>query len=238
MQKPKKEKPTAQETALAQVSAHQWADYVERFRPAEAEMIKRAEFTAGERAQVTGEVAADAAAAFKGQTRATHAAGGATGAKVGSGKSKFSLAADAAAAGEAKGVGQAMAVAGGIEDENAQKVRITGLGRQVATAVTADTSRGARRATRLALAASEARFQSKLDTVNAVAGVAGAAASKYKSHLDKKKANKAFTTEELAKLDASGMGISGFDFGETDLAKRSFGQMPNPFAGWTPDLGG
>jgi len=175
---PSKEQPTASERALAAVSQSQWTDYVERFRPAEAAMIKKAQLTEGERAQVKGEVAADTAAAFKGLSRDTVAKGAQSGANVSSGKTKLSLAGDAIAQGEVRGVGQAVAETGAEIDAEQQKLRIVGHGRQVATDVTSNLSRGAQRATSLALAASQARFQRNLDTVDAVASVAGAATRK------------------------------------------------------------
>ena len=86
MAKAKKVGPTAQERALSDVSLSSWNDYVERFRPAEAALIKKAEFTAGEKAQVKGEASADTHAAFAGLSRDTVAKGGQAGADVNSGK--------------------------------------------------------------------------------------------------------------------------------------------------------
>jgi hypothetical protein len=178
-------------------------------------LIKKAEFTAGERAQVKGEVAADTAAAFKGLTRSTVASGEATGADVSSGKTKLALAANTRGAGKAKGQGQAAAETGGEIDQSMQQLRIAGFGRGIATGVTSDLSREARRATRLALAESEARFQRNQDLVNAGASIAGAAAYRVKNR-------KKPTTEESVALDR-------FDV-ETDLGLRTFQQQTtNPF---------
>ena len=179
MAKPKKVGPTQQERALADVSGQQWADYVERFRPAEAALIRKAEFTAGEKAQVKGEVAGDTAAAFAGLARDTVAKGGAAGANVNYGKTKLSLAANANAAGTAKGVGQALAVAGGEVDSSMQKLGITAMGRGIAHEATANLSRGAQRATSLAIAASQAKFERNQALVEGVATIAGAATKKY-----------------------------------------------------------
>ena len=183
--KPKKQGPTASETALADVSQQQWADYVERFRPAEAALIRKAQFTAGEKAQVKGEVAADTAAAFSGLTRDTIAKGGAAGAKVGSGKTKLALAADTRAAGTAKGVGQGLAVVGGEVDSQMKKLGIAATGRGIARETTANLSRGAQRATSLALAASQAKFERNQALVEGVSTVAGAAVRKYQLNKEK-----------------------------------------------------
>ncbi len=176
---PDKPQATEQEKALADVSAAQWTDYVERFRPAEAALIRKAELTKGERAQVKGEVAADTATAFAGLSRSTVATGQQAGANVSSGKTKLGLAGDAEAAGVARGVGQAAAETGAEVDAEQQKLRIAGFGRKVATDVTANLSRGAQRATSLALAASEARFQRNQGLIDGVSAVAGAATRKF-----------------------------------------------------------
>ncbi len=181
MKAPKKVQASAQERALADMVASQWTDYVERFRPAEVALIKQAQLTKGERAQVKGEVAGDTAAAFKGLTRNTLSSGEQTGADVNSGKTKLSLAGDADAAGQATGLGQALAITGAEIDAEQQKVRITGFGRNLATDATANLSRGAQRATRTALAASESRFQLNQARIDAVSAVAGAGVAKYKS---------------------------------------------------------
>jgi len=228
---PKKQKPTAQEQALAQVSSAQWTDYKARFRPAEEALAKNAELTSGERARVKGEVSADTAAAFKGMTRSTITAGAQAGAQASSGKTKLSLAADASAAGKARGVGQAVAETGAEIDEQGRQLQIAGFGRGVAQNVTANMSRGAQRATRLALAASEAKFQRNEANLAAVASVAGAATRKWGSDLlntDKKRLKKA------------GMDVKPFDFSSMDedpLRYRSpdanvMGSY-DPFAGMT-----
>ena len=224
MKSPKKQGPTAEETALREVSSQQWNDYVERFQPAEAALIKKAEFTAGEKAQVKGEVAGDVAAAFKGATRNTVSSHGAGGADVSSGKTKLSLAADASAAGTAKGVGQGIAVAGGQVDSDQMKLKIAGIGRGVAHAATADLSREARGATRLALAASQARFEKNQAIVEGVATVAGAATKKFQLHNEGKKDAKKFS-DEFGDFDVS---LPDIGFGDRSTP-INFG--PNPFVG-------
>ena len=223
MKSPEKQGPTAQETATADVSSQTWADYVERYRPAEAALIRKAEFTAGEKAQVKGEVAADTAAAFKGASRSSISANEQAGASAASGKSKLALAADAIAQGTAAGVGKGMAVAGGNVDQDQMNLKIAGFGRGVAQDATANMSRGAQRATRLALAASQARFEKNQATVNAVAGVAGAAAAKFKSNYDKKKSANEFDAEF-----GSGYDMPEVEFGFGDRSKPLPG-MPKGF---------
>jgi len=178
MRAPAKVGPTASERALADVSSQQWNDYVARFRPAEAALIKKAEFTAGEKAQVKGEASADTAASFAGLARDTISKGKQAGGDANSGRTKFSLAADAESAGTAKGLAQGAAVTGGELDSEGQKLKIAGFGRKVATDVTANLSRGAQRATALAIADSQAKYERNAAMAEAVAGIAGAATRK------------------------------------------------------------
>ena len=220
---PKKQGPTAAETALAEVSSAQWNDYVARFRPAEAALAKDAELTKGEIARVKGEVSADTEAAFKGLTRATIASGEAAGADVSSGKTKLSLAANADAKGTAKGVGQSVAKTGAEIDSQGRRVQIAGFGRGVATDVTRNLSRGAQRATGLALAESNARFQTQLARNDAFATVAGGAAAKFRSIRENK-------------LDGDlveGVEIPAFKTGDSTLGadafKRAGGDPFSPF---------
>lgn len=200
---PKKQGPSAQERALADVSKAQWNDYVKRFRPAEAALAKDAQLTAGERARVKGEVAADSEAAFKGLTRATVAGGTAAGAKADSSKTKLSLAANADAKGAARGVGQSIAETGAEIDAQQRAVQIAGFGRGVATDVTRNLSRGARRATQLALMSADARFQTNLARTDAISSVAGAATRKFGPGILKKfKGDAVDVSKELSVFSA------------------------------------
>lgn len=179
MKAPPKEKATAGELALKDVSRQKEADYQSRFRPAERALIKDAELTKGERAQVKGEASADTAAAFKGMDRSTISAGAQAGAQGSSGKTKLSLAADAATAGQVGGIGQAMAEAGAEVDSQGRQIQAVGFGRDVSQRVTANLNREGVRATNLALAASEARMMKNTARLDAAASVAGAATRKY-----------------------------------------------------------
>lgn len=170
---------TPEEIELRRVSGAQWNDYVSRFRPAEAALAKSVELTAGERAQVKGEVSADTAAAFKGLSRETISATGQAGADVSSGKTKLSLAGNTQAAGRSRGVGQAIAETGAEIDETSKQLGLVALGRDIATDVTSDLSRGARRATGLALAESAAKRAKNEALLGAFSTVAGAATRKF-----------------------------------------------------------
>lgn len=210
MKSPKKMKATAGERQLQRQSVAQYADYVARFRPAEIALAKKAELTGGERAQVKGEVSGDVASAFKGLSRSTVSSSGQAGADVSSGKTKFGLAADATAAGEAKGLGQAVAIAGAEIDETQQKIGITAIGRDLAHDATANLSQGARRATSLALAASQARFETNLATTNAAFAVAGAATKRFGQEfkLRKSKANVAGMRKDVSGLSLPKVDLS------------------------------
>lgn len=171
--------PTAAETALAEVSKARWDVYVEDFRPAEIALAQNAELTKGEKARVKGEVSADTAAAFKGLARSTIAAGAASGANVASGKTKFSLATDAAAAGATKGLGQTAAITGAELDAEGKQLQIVQFGHDVASNTIANLSRGAQRATTVALAAADAKFERNNARLSAVTTIAGAVSERY-----------------------------------------------------------
>ena len=179
MAKAPKARETPEERALKEVSIAQWNDYVNLYQPAEAELMKRAELTAGELASVKGQASADTAAAFKGLTRSTQAASEASGADLSSGKSKFSLAADADARGTAGGLSQVAAEIGAKSQADKQQAGIVALGRQVAADVTADMSAGARRASRVSMAQAAGKYERNAAAIGAAATVAGAAYRKW-----------------------------------------------------------
>lgn len=185
MKKPKKQGPTAEEKALQEVSIGQWNDYVARFRPAEAELARRAEFTRGEKLAAEGMAGADAAAAFKGLTRDTIASQKIAGADASSGRTKFALAGNAEAKGKATGLAAAAASTGQKIQSDAERLGITAIGRGVASGTTSDMAAGARRATNLALAAREARFERNQSIVLGAATVAGAATARYQLNKNK-----------------------------------------------------
>ena len=214
MKAPPKVGPTAQERALSDVSQAQWNDYVARFRPAEAALIKKAEFTAGEKAQVKGEASADAQAAFAGLARDTVAKGKQAGGDVNSGRTKLSLAADAESAGAASGLAQGAAVTGGELDAEGQKLKIAGIGRKVASDVTANLSRGAQRATALAIADSQAKAERNAALVEAAAGIAGAATRKLK----KSPTSKAGASEAPEGYDTGKLGTTSYFENPLDLS--------------------
>jgi len=209
---------TEQERALNEVSVAQWNDYVSRFRPAEAALVKNLELTGGERARVKGDVAADTAAAFKGLTRSTISAGEQSGADVSSGKTKFSLAGNADARGRALGQGQAIAETGAEIDRDQKMTGVAALGRGIAADVTSDLSRGARRASRVAIAEAVSKFERNEAALNAGAAVAGAATRKYGPKLAKKLRDRKIDKEldfdslfydkfELPKPGGGGVGV-------------------------------
>lgn len=181
MKAPKKQGPTAEETALKDVSIASWNDYVTRFRPAEAALAKKAELTSGERASVKGQASADTAAAFKGLNRETVASGLQSGANVSSGKTKLGLAGNAEAAGAARGISASLAETGAEIDSDEQRLGIVALGRGIAHEATANLSRGAQRATNVALASRAARSSRNEAATLGLATVAGAAVRKAKS---------------------------------------------------------
>lgn len=179
MKSPSKQGPSAEERQLSAQSAATWNDYVARFRPAEAALAKKAEFTAGESAQVQGEASADTAAAFKGLSRNTVATGGISGADVNSGKTKLNLAGDALAEGKTRGAATNAAEIGGRLDSEMQGMGIVATGRGQANMAMSNLSQGAQRATQLALAESQAKFERNQAAVNSIAAVAGAATRKF-----------------------------------------------------------
>jgi len=203
MKKPAPIQATPEETELQRVSSAQWNDYVARFRPAEAALAKSVELTAGERAQVKGEVSADTAAAFKGLARETTSATGQAGASVSSGKAKLGLAANAQAAGRSRGVGQAIAETGAEIDESSKQVGLVALGRGIARDVTSNLSRGARRATGLAIAESEAKRLKNEALLAGVSTVAGAATRRFGPGILERSRNKKIDAELVPFLEDS-----------------------------------
>lgn len=189
---PKVPGPSPEEIALKEVSVAQWNDYVSRFRPAEAELIKRSELTAGERASIRGQAATDTASAFKGLTRGTVAAGEASGADVTSGKTKMGLAGNADARGQAIGMGAVAGELGAMAAQDKQQAGIAAMGRNIATDATTSFAQGARRASKVAMATAAARWETNVAAINAAAAVGGAAARKWGPGLmDKRRLKKA-----------------------------------------------
>ncbi len=208
MQSPGAPGKTAEESALEFVAGQSWGDYVERFRPAEMALARDAELTKGEIAQVKGEVSADTAAAFKGLSRSTVSSNAQAGADLSSGKAKLGLAADATAQARASGLGKGAAATGARIDEDMQNVRIASFGRNLATDVTADLSRGARRATAIAIAESNARFERNAANLDAAATVAGAAYEKY---------NQVRASASKKRIKAMGKQVSGLSLPNVGL---------------------
>ncbi len=219
MKGPKKVKQTASERAFENMSNAAWNDYVKTFRPAEAALAKNATLTAGERAGIKGAVSADTAEAFKGLTRDTISSSGQAGADVSSGKTKLSLAQDAQTAGATRGIGQSIAETGAEIDESEQRVGIVATGRGFANNAIANSARGAQRATRLAIASSNAKFERNRALIEGAATIAGAATAKGIEGYKKSKRNK-FADSLL--IDTSGFSKkhSGSFFGTT---KPAFG---------------
>ena len=219
MKAPKQEQ-KEQERALNEVSVAQWTDYVARYQPAEAELIKRSELTAGERASLKGQVAGDVSSAFKGLTRDTLATSEQSGAGIESGKAKFSLAANADAKGRALGTGQVLAERGAEVARDQQQAGISALGRGIAADVTQNMARGARIATRVGMAEAAGRFSRNSQLLDTSAAVAGAAWKKWGVPYMEQRADQ-------KRLEAGGMTVDK-SFLPTDL-DAAFPDRYNPF---------
>lgn len=202
---PKIPGPSEEEKATKEVSIAQWNDYYSRFVPAEAELIRRSELTAGERASVKGQVAGDVASSFAGLTRGTLAAGESSGADASSGKTKFALASNADARGRALGLGQAAAETGAEATRDQQQAGLTALGRSGAAEITSDLSRAARRTQAVSLATAAAKWERNQAWINTAAVIAGAGTRKYQLHKEK--------TQRNAKIDAE-LGFDSIFFDE------------------------
>jgi hypothetical protein len=236
MAKAPKVRETEEERALKEVSVAQWNDYVSRFRPAEAELIKRAELTGGEKASVRGQAATDVASAFKGLTKGTITAGEVSGADVSSGKTKFGLAANADARGRSIGLGTVAGELGAMESQDRQQAGIAAMGRGIAADVTQSMAQGARRATRVAMAEAAGKFERNQAMLNAGAAVAGAAARKWGPELMNKRMLKKHGMDiksnwdkniESAKFRSAWPGGTGHTWG--DIPKHAFFKGYSPF---------
>lgn len=177
--KPKDPGPSQADMAQVAVAGHQWNDYMTRFAPAEAELVKRSEFTAGERARVRGEVAADTATAFKGLARKTVSASGQAGQNLASGATKLGLAGNALAQGEATGVGRAAAELGGRLESESEKFRVSQIGRNIVSDIQSDLSKTARRQTQASLEKAMLKAQAQNQKIAAAATIMGAGVRKY-----------------------------------------------------------
>lgn len=176
---PKKQGPTAQEAALADVSYQQWQDYKQKIRPAEKQLAERIKVTDAERANVAGQTNAAVAQAFSGQEAASAKAAGVRGARVGGASHAMSLAGDAMAQADALGEGKTDASLGLKQKEDADMVQLMSFGRQLAADATQSMNAGANRAQALASARSQARFENKMALYDAAGAVIGAGTAKY-----------------------------------------------------------
>jgi hypothetical protein len=225
--KPKDPGPSQADIAQVQVSQARWSHYVSQYRPAEAALVERAEFTAGERNRVRGEVAADTAAAFKGLDRKTVSAGGQAGSKVGSGSALMALAGNAEAQGGAQGVGKAAATLGGKLQSEGEKFRVTQIGQGVVSGIHSDLSQAARRQTAVANQKAFLKAQQQNARIAAAATVAGAGVRKYGIMKD------AAAAEKLDAARAENEDLMGGGTGAPNFAANFYNQ---PFAGVTDPL--
>jgi hypothetical protein len=238
MKKPKMQKATAQEKALTKMGIDTWNGYVSDFMPAEAEMARRAEFTASEKAAAKGMASADTAAAFKGLNRDTIKTQSMVGADESSGRTKFAIAGNAEAEGKAKGLSAAAASVTGEIQSDYDQLGVMATGRDVAFSSMADMAAGARRATGLALAASQAKFAKNEALVNAAGVVAGAGVRRYQLNKDAaaKKAKESQTFKDAihhSSLPLDGDGVylpySGGNSPLDPKNKSSVRTYPYPF---------
>jgi hypothetical protein len=171
--------PSQADIAQVEVASARWDHYMANYRPAELELVRRSEFTAGEQAQVRGEVAADTAAAFSPLTRKTISAGSQAGHRAGSGSTKLDLAGNALAQGTAQGVGKAAATLGGRLESEMEQFRVTSIGQGKVSDVQTDLSRAARRSNTVSVHKAILKAEEQNQRVAAAATVAGAGVRKY-----------------------------------------------------------
>jgi hypothetical protein len=224
--KPKDPGPSQADIAQVQVSQARWNHYVAQYRPAEAAMVARSEFTAGERNRVRGEVAADTAGAFGGLNRKTIAAGNQAGDKTGSGSALMALAGNAEAQGGAQGLGKGAATLGGKLQSESEKFRVTQVGQGVVSGIQSDLSQAARRQTAVANQKAFLKAQVQNAKIAAAATVAGAGVRKYKGHLDAQAEEKLAAARE-ANTDLMGGGTGAPNFA-ANFAPQPFGGITNP----------
>ena len=234
---PKDPGPSEADRAQVEVSEATWTDYVERYRPAEAQLVKRAQYSAGERSRVRGEVSGDAAAAFKGLARKTVSASGQAGQKVGSGSLVAALAGNAGAQGEVTGVGKAAADLGGRLKSEGDKLGVTAIGRNVVAGVQTNLSQAAQRQTQVALQKSMLKAALQNQKIELGAAVLGAGVRKGKGLYDKAQ------TAQQDQLISTGQTVAGAP--NTSAAATSqwmqdeYAANYGPFSSWNPNpLGG
>jgi len=187
--------------------------YDKSFKPIEEAMIKRTEYTAGERNRVRGNVAADTAAAFKNLSRQTVSAGGQSGAKIGSGSMLMSQAGNVSAQGAATGVGRAAADLGGrLQSENEQFVA-SQLGQNMSAQLQTNLAMVGQRQNQVSMQKAFLKAQEQNQRMEAAGAIAGSAAAKY-MHV---KEAKALAAEEQAGLK------SALDWEGVELPEISIG---------------
>jgi hypothetical protein len=224
---PKDPGPSQADVAQVAVAEARWNDYVAMYRPAEAAMVKRSEFSAGERNRVRGEVSGDTGAAFKGLDRKTVSAGGQAGGKISSGSTLMALAGNAEAQGGAQGIGKAAATLGGKLQSESEKFRVTQVGSGIVSGIQSDLSQAARRQTAVANQKAFLKAQQQNAKIAAAATVAGAGVRKYGIMKD------AAAAEKLNAVRAENEDLMGGGTGAPNFAANFYNQ---PFAGVTDPL--
>lgn len=207
--KPKDPGPSAADVAQGEVQGQRWTHYMESYAPAEVALIKRSEFSAGERNRVEGEAAADAAQAFKGLNRKTISASSQAGQKAGAGALLADLASNAEAQGEVTGSGRNAAKLGGRLQSEMEKFHVVKTGQNIVSGVTSDLSMAGRRQTQVSLQKAFLQAQKQNEKMAAAAAIGGAAAAKFGPMLKDK-----WDAKKMEKLQAdateAGVGIPEF----------------------------
>jgi hypothetical protein len=174
--KPKDPAPTQEEKALAERSANQWNDYLERYVPLEDQAIELAKYDPNKTARLQGETSAMAAMGTKGEAGKNVKTSLKAGAGLGSGMTRSAAEDPTRAAASAGGLGAALAERSVRDRELQAKQKLTAFGRGLADQSTMGLSQLGRTRTDEALTKYKHKQDEKNEQLAAVGTALGFAA--------------------------------------------------------------
>jgi hypothetical protein len=183
-------KETPEERLGKEMNSKRFGHYMDNYVPAEYALVDRAKLTPGEKASQQAQATGDVQQAFKNLDRQTKSANAQSGAKLSSGKSKFSLADNAAAKGKGTAVAELAAGLGAEAEADAAQVGLVGQGAGVAANAQMSQAQSASRASRLGIAQAASRQARNLAVIDAAFTIGGAAYQKHKINKEAEEAAK------------------------------------------------
>ena len=166
--------PTAQERAMAEKGANEWADFKERFAPQITDFVSRTRTTEGDRVQAAGAVSADSALANRG------AAGSAMRrAFIQGGNASAIMTEDGNDVAATLGKAQGRVVQAADERETEADLKLSAFGRGLSDNADLGMRSAAANATSSVIQKAENKFAERNAWKDGLASVAGASVRKY-----------------------------------------------------------